>query len=170
MAFLSCTKESKFPLQHSAVNARGQVQGSPTQTGPSWRRRGPFRETDQLILTRKTWLAPRNLIYSLSRVTQQSHIRPLHFLCWLSFLRPWGCQDHGICVCVCAVDTKGGDLIRHERRLVNPVSTGVNWRVHKAESCLLTVMRVKFICCAAAGTEINPVLGFSYFLSHWSNH
>lgn len=110
---------------------------------------------------------PCNPIYSTSRVTQQAHIRPLHFLCWGSFLLPWGCEDYSslwLCLCrihcyrplkVCergresstARDTKEGDLIWHERRL-HLVPTGVNWRVHNADRTVVvcSVIWVTFLC------------------------
>lgn len=46
---------------------------------------------------------PRNLIYYPSKVTQQSHISPLHFLCRVVFFWARGRKDHwhlSRCECV----------------------------------------------------------------------
>lgn len=51
--------------------------------------------------------APGNLISYLSRVTQQAHIRPLHFLCGVSFPWPWGCEvSVSLCDGLCAKTQK----------------------------------------------------------------
>ena len=118
---------------HSVIGTYGQVLRVHNTNGTQltkmrpiqWGRSAPLNNTQY----RPGW--PRNLIPFLWRLTQRAHMRPLHFLCWASFLKPWGCEDHGymrVSVCVCAVDTKEGDLIWLESRLVN-----VNGRINRAE-------------------------------------
>lgn len=147
MGFLCVTKEFKFPLRILRSAPAGRSRGLQHKQDPAdGDRTHSQRQINSSLQWRLGW--PRNPICSLSRVTQQSHIRPftLPLLGLLPLaLRVWGpwvsgslCDGVCMFVCVCAVDTKEGDLIWHESRLENPVSTG--------GSTMLTVLQLPINC------------------------
>lgn len=66
-------KGIQISTAHSAVSACGQVQRSTTQTGPRWWRQDPFTETDQLLFTMQTRLAPQPDLFSIQSHSAASH-------------------------------------------------------------------------------------------------
>lgn len=125
MAFLRMTKEFKFPRRILRLVPAGRSLGSTTQTGPET---GPIERDRSTAFNNKVTAGPGNPIHSLWRVTQQSHLRPLHFLCWFGS-GPEAEGTTGICVspcmCVCVSTCRG-----HKRRWPH-----MTWK-QTWESCL----------------------------------
>jgi len=106
---VSFFKSESHEWHSSAIQRNPNLQSSILQSAPTGRSRGLRHKRDSAdeckahsqgqinssLQYRPGW--PCNLIWRPSRVTQRPHIRPLHFLCWVSFRGPQGVRTVSLC-------------------------------------------------------------------------
>lgn len=164
MGFRCLTKEFKFPRHILRLVPKGW----------SWvchTNRTLLTEARPIHRDRSTPLNNKDLAGPATwsrRVAQQSHMRLFHFLCWVSFLRPWGREDHQyLLVCVC--------LPGHKRRWTHvtwkqtPVSFGAGSRLQSAQqacSWLFTVTWTGFSRFSSKQTRSLKETVCGVFLRH----
>ena len=164
MGFLCVTKEFKFPLRILRSAPAGRSRGLQHKQDPAdGDRTRSQRQINSSLQCRLGW--PRNPICSLSRVTQQPHIRPftLPLLGLLPLaLRVWGpwvsgSLCHSVCVCVCVFvcvqwtqkKVTSYDM-KADSRILSELEGPQCWQ---SCSCLLTVIWVKFVCWPASSAH-----------------